>query len=533
MTYPFRVALFGLTVLAVTACQVGSPAQPTLVNTANPSPVSSDPSTASIEGVIWHDLCDSGNDDQIATTLLPRGCVEGNSQLGRYEADGVRQSGEPGLPGVRVALSAGKCPGGEVQATTLSDPSGTYLFSNLQSGDYCVSIDPASVDNQERLLSGEWTHPRVPHGSAAMDVRPIPGEDAAQVDFGWDRQFLPTDLHAAIWDNQGQLQVVDTGAARDGNLPAPGALMPIGGVAQGQVYAYAYDTFHPTPDIMMTTDDGLHQVAFIEGPDHNLAVWPGQGDRPPQLAWSLPPRGEGTASEIWISDLAGTTRRNVYSEPFEMSHMTQLLVQGWTSDGQSLLFSREPMGMGGYYVFIGASSLYQLSLADGQVTPIVEYEADRSTWLCLDALSPDRAWLAVHCRPSTHIALRNLSGGVPTTISPPEEVGQDFITGSARFSPDGDRIAYGLAIPNPDGEQGWVAVSDGLSGGSHIVVARAGGHYQVATWLNQDTLLVQWIPVPCGDGCAGDSLWTVGVDGTGLTQVAQGTFVTLTHAMEP
>ena len=533
MHHPLRLTLFGLTVLAVTACQMGSSADPSPANPANSSPIPSDPGLASIEGLVWHDLCDSGNDDSLGLTMVPPGCVPGDSKLGRYHADGVRQSGEPALPGVSVALSAGTCPNGDVLQVTQSDSDGLYRFSNLRGGDYCVSIDPASATNQSQLLSGEWTRPQIQQGLIAAEVTLAAGQPITGVDFGWDIQSLPAHVHIAIWDTQGQLQVIDTGAALGSNPPTADALMPTAGVAQGQVYVYAYDSFHPTPNILMSADDGMYQVGFIEGPDHTVAIWPGQGDYPPQLAWSKQPQGEGTDSEIWISDLGGTTLRKVYSEPFNSNHMTHLLAQGWSTDGQSLFFSREPMGMGGYYIFGGASSLYQLHLADGRVTPIVEYVPDRSTWLCLDALSPDRSWLAVHCRPSTHIALRNLNGGTPTTISPPAEVGQDFITGSARFSPQGDRIAYALAIPNPDGEQGWVAVSDGLSGASHTVLEQAGGHYEVVAWLNDEILLVQWTPVPCGDGCAGEGLWTVGADGHGMTQVAQGSFVSLTNEGEP
>ncbi len=532
MKHAVRSTLFGLFILVAAACQSPAVVNPTPGDSGSTDATPAGFALASIEGVVWHDLCDSGADGEPALTQTPPGCVQEDTALGRFHADGSRQASEPGLAGVTLSLAAGACPGGDVLQTSLSDANGSYGFSGLDAGAYCVSVDPTSAANQNLLPAGEWTHPQLQPGAVAFDVTLHAGESMADVDFGWDEQFFPTHVHAAIWDDQGQLQVIDTGADLDAKaLPTTG-LMPEGGVVQGQIYAYAFDSFHPMPTVLMTKPDGLYQVDFIESPDHNLAVWPGNGDQPPMLAWSVAPRVEGDKSTIYVSDPNGVSIRPVYSETLQSTFPTHLLVQGWSADGGSLLFSREPWGIGGYIPFGGASSLYRLNPSDGQVTPMVEFVPQGSSGLCLDALSTDATLVASHC-PQGEITLERLDGSQPTTITPPSGLAQDYLLGSARFSPDGSRIAYASAAGNPDGERGWVAVSDGLNGGSQAIVDTPSGFYHVVAWLNDQSLLLQGFSVPCGTDCAGDSLWTVGADGSNPTQIAQGDFILLTNAGRP
>ena len=80
---------------------------------------------------------------------------------------------------------------------------------------------------------------------------------------------------------------------------------------------------------------------------------------------------------------------------------------------------------------------------------------------------------------------------------------------------------------------GWVARSDGLSGGSHALFeGQPSGFYTVLGWLNASTLLLQWNAINCGPECQA-SVWSVGLDGQGLTKVLDGTFVWLTNAGLP
>lgn len=73
---------------------------------------------------------------------------------------------------------------------------------------------------------------------------------------------------------------------------------------------------------------------------------------------------------------------------------------------------------------------------------------------------------------------------------------------SARFSPDLTRVAFALAKRDPENEQGWVAVSDGLSGGSKLIVTgQPGEYFTIVGWLNADTLLLQSNQSTCNPTC--------------------------------
>jgi len=134
-----------------------------------------------IEGVVWRDEC-------ILTTgagPVPPGCrVYDKGMAG----DGYRH-GEPGIPGVRVLLRAGPCPGGEILAETITDDEGRFVFTGLASGYYCVEIPTP----QPALGPGFWTAPKLEQ--SFVDVHITWRKDQKTVAFGWfpsDQGYLPT-----------------------------------------------------------------------------------------------------------------------------------------------------------------------------------------------------------------------------------------------------------------------------------------------------------------------------------------------------
>ena len=110
---------------------------------------------------------------------------------------------------------------------------------------------------------------------------------------------------------------------------------------------------------------------------------------------------------------------------------------------------------------------------------------------CLDALSGDYRFVADHCTPNT-ITIRDLSSGASSSIQPPAAAAGARLLGSARFSPDGKRLAFALAVGDPNAEKGWVAVSDGTGGASRLILTgQPGLIYTVIGWLDDQTVLVQ------------------------------------------
>jgi hypothetical protein len=141
---------------------------------------------ASIGGVVWHDECATPWGEAPATP--PEGCV--SLPDGGYEANGVLEPGEPGLAGVVVMLGEGACPStGTATATTGAD--GSYLFTGLGAGTYCVSVNALDPTNEAILVPGGWTSPPG-DGLAGVTVSLEEGESNLEVNFGWDFQFLPS-----------------------------------------------------------------------------------------------------------------------------------------------------------------------------------------------------------------------------------------------------------------------------------------------------------------------------------------------------
>jgi hypothetical protein len=95
------------------------------------------------------------------------------------------------IPGVKVRLGAGPCPSTGLAETVTGAVLPAFAFTNLPGGDYCVSIDPSADGNQAALLPGNWTYPKMIDGLLSVTVSVAEREQRADVDFGWDYQFLP------------------------------------------------------------------------------------------------------------------------------------------------------------------------------------------------------------------------------------------------------------------------------------------------------------------------------------------------------
>jgi hypothetical protein len=177
---------------------VPRPTPAVVPNTPEPGPTSTlvavptataepKPELASISGRVWHDLCAVAGGEGGTPMIPSAGCVQSGD--GSYRANGVLEAGEPGIGEVLVTLGAGACPvSGLAMTTTGSD--GTFFFTGLAAGTYCLSVDALHGQNAPLLLPGDWTYPAPSIGSAVVDL--VAGEHKMEVNFGWDYQFLPS-----------------------------------------------------------------------------------------------------------------------------------------------------------------------------------------------------------------------------------------------------------------------------------------------------------------------------------------------------
>jgi hypothetical protein len=145
--------------------------------------------SASIVGYVWHDLCASWSENESPLAEAPEGCIPANVSTG-YLANGVLDADEPGISGISVNLGIGPCPSVGL-TSAVSNKDGAYMFSQLESGTYCVSVDPIAAYNASILLPGSWTYPVPMGGLSAVTVTVGENENKRDINFGWDFQFLP------------------------------------------------------------------------------------------------------------------------------------------------------------------------------------------------------------------------------------------------------------------------------------------------------------------------------------------------------
>ncbi len=143
-----------------------------------------------ISGLVWHDLCAIAGGEGGAQAVPSDGCVE--TEEAGFVANGELEEDEPGIEGIVVNLGEGSCPSiGLETATTGAD--GSYSFSDLAPGTYCVSVDALADENATILIPGDWTSPQAQGNSAMVSqtVNVSEGAVTGDINFGWDYQFLP------------------------------------------------------------------------------------------------------------------------------------------------------------------------------------------------------------------------------------------------------------------------------------------------------------------------------------------------------
>lgn len=155
--------------------------------TPEPTPEPIDSSSASISGLVWHDLCAVAAGAEEGELIPSEGCIA-TADNASFQANGLAEDDEPGLAEVVVTLGEGECPA-EGLATATTDADGNYIFSDLAAGVYCVAIDALSKPNDTILLPGGWTQPE--SGEALATVTVEAGEAVGGINFGWDFEFLP------------------------------------------------------------------------------------------------------------------------------------------------------------------------------------------------------------------------------------------------------------------------------------------------------------------------------------------------------
>jgi len=287
--------------------------------------------------------------------------------------------------------------------------------------------------------------------------------------------------------------------------------------APGNLYALATLSSDPGAPAKAYSigPQGANELTFVNNSSEGFASFTGASAPQGEVAWDhwATSAVSGTVnSDIFVANSDGSKLRSV----LKLTGDHVLHVVRFSSDGQRLFYSQEPLGLGGYIPFSGVSNLSAVDLASGATTQLVPDAA--AGIICLDDFTPDVSLVALHCSKTTIDILDTTTGNIGL-ITPPAVVTNWQLHGDARISPDQAHVAYAQAVGDPDHEQGWVAVSDNITGTSHLVATSpAGDYFSVKGWLNNTTLVLQsWGAKP--------GVWVVQADGSDLRRLADGIFL--------
>jgi Ig-like domain from next to BRCA1 gene/SdrD B-like domain len=141
-----------------------------------------------IGGFVWLDRCDLVYPDNGGDPEITAGCIDNGD--GSFRGDGVRAEDESGIGGVKVQLGEGVCPSNGL-ATTLTDADGTFLFSGLTAGDYCLTATNDAERQSLVAVEGIWTMPNDASGQQPVSI--APGDSVLDLAFGWSPVQYPSE----------------------------------------------------------------------------------------------------------------------------------------------------------------------------------------------------------------------------------------------------------------------------------------------------------------------------------------------------
>jgi hypothetical protein len=254
-------------------------------------------------------------------------------------------------------------------------------------------------------------------------------------------------------------------------------------------------------------------VTFLVSPDGSKIAWASDG-------WDT--TANKPFSEMWVANIDGSGAVNVANIAAVSNEAFHVLMPyRWINDHE-FLYAYNMTGIGGYILFWGTAKMSRLDINTGISTELV----GANYFICLSEISPDQTKIFTTCEPDgggdrVNKIVSLLPGGAVLTLPDLTDQGQ---SGSARFSPSGEWIAYAVARGDMGGERGQAAVIPADGSAAPLVVADCEpGYFNVAGWTGEDTLLLTKYDLS-GSGVERDTIWKVNRDGSGLTQVGIGFF---------
>jgi hypothetical protein len=222
-------------------------------------------------------------------------------------------------------------------------------------------------------------------------------------------------------------------------------------------------------------------------------------------------------STMWTANIDGSNVQEVanISAAGNQEKFLVLMPLQWTEDGQ-LLYSTNITGIGGYILFWGFNSLLMYNPASGASTTLVGEDYG----ICLNDVSANLALAGAGCGSNVTdgVEIIQINSGVKVDLPILPDQSQ---SGSVRFSPDNQKVAYAVARSQYDDEYGQVAVAPVDGSSAPLVIAAYGvGYYHVIDWIDDDTILIERYEF--GGATEQINLWLVNSDGSGLVRIGNG-----------
>jgi hypothetical protein len=240
--------------------------------------------------------------------------------------------------------------------------------------------------------------------------------------------------------------------------------------------------------VKRATSDGTLTLGVTSDP--GLSSFLISGDRT-RLAWVVSRFSDAISSELWVAGINGEdpiqVARTDPGRPEQTAHLME--PYRWTEDGD-LIFTWQPIGLGGYTLYGGYASFYRFSPLAKRTTPILPL-TPLSPGPCWSDMSLDLTLAVGTCGGQGEPAgLRILTLGTGSElIVPPVE--NQGTAGAAAISPDGRRVAYAVARNSPEAESGQVLLLDLAPGSQPIALATLpNGYARRLAWLDDDRLVV-------------------------------------------
>ena len=282
-----------------------------------------------------------------------------------------------------------------------------------------------------------------------------------------------------FYDTAGQL--LETRSAEGLSWARPNTAQVIGDAVyyvaggdgdQGEVVRRVTST--ETTDLDFTRAESFNGMAFAVSSDGERIAWS-------NTVWD----GPAPVSQLWMAEIDGESPTLVaQTDPVDdVPEWFVLEPVTWLGDGD-LVYAWQVTGIGGYILFFGWSSLYRYNPTSAAVTLLAPVGPEVGP-PCWNDLTSDGAFAVGACGAAGQVVERATNSGLETAFPLLPDQGQ---SGAGAYTPSGDRLAYAIALGDPDNEAGQLVVIPSRGEGPAVVASHAPGAFDAILWLDEDRM---------------------------------------------